>query len=94
MRLAYLAKAVSKRVVKLDSGEDVFEADDMVKWEGGWTLCVEGCVPILVLHTLHPVPSHGQCSGGGVGRYGNAVRRAARLTLALRVRRSETWSEL
>lgn len=42
MRLAYLAKAVSKRVVKLDCGEGVFEDDDMVQWEGGYTLCVEG----------------------------------------------------
>jgi len=25
----------------LDSEEDVFEADDMMKWEGGWTLWVE-----------------------------------------------------
>ena len=32
MRLAYLAKAMSKRVWKLDSGED---ADDMMKWEVG-----------------------------------------------------------
>lgn len=37
VRLVYLAKAVSKRVLKSDSGEDVFEADDIVKWEGGWT---------------------------------------------------------
>jgi len=37
----YLAKAMSKRVSKLDANEDVFEADDMVQWEGGWTLRVE-----------------------------------------------------
>ena len=41
MRFAYLSKAVLKRVSKVDSGEDVFEADDMVQ-EGGWTLCVDG----------------------------------------------------
>jgi len=40
VRLAYLAKAASKRVSNLDSGEDVFEVDDMVKWEGGLTSCV------------------------------------------------------
>ena len=33
MRFAYFAKAVSKRVSKLDTGEDVFEADDMVQLE-------------------------------------------------------------
>jgi hypothetical protein len=27
-------KAVLKRVLKLNCGEDVFEADDMMKWEG------------------------------------------------------------
>ena len=42
MRLAYMAKAVSKRALKLDCGEDVFEADDMVKCEGGSMLFVEG----------------------------------------------------
>jgi len=31
----YLAKAISKRVSKVDDNEDVFEADDMVQWEGG-----------------------------------------------------------
>jgi len=41
VRLANLSKAMSKWVWKLDSGEDVFEADDMMKWEGGWTLWVE-----------------------------------------------------
>jgi len=41
VRLANLSKAMSKRVWKLDSGEDVFEADDMMKWEGDWTLWVE-----------------------------------------------------
>ena len=41
MRLAYLAKAMSKRVWKLDSGEDVIEAEDMMELEGGWTLWVE-----------------------------------------------------
>ena len=43
VRLAYLAKAVSKRVLKSDCGEGIFEANDMVKWEGCWTfkLCVE-----------------------------------------------------
>ena len=35
VRLAYLSKAMSKRVSKVDSGEDVFEADDMVQWEKG-----------------------------------------------------------
>ena len=34
VRLAYLAKAMSKRVLKLDCGEGVYEASDMVKWEG------------------------------------------------------------
>jgi hypothetical protein len=42
VRLAYLAKAVSKRDLILDCGEDVFEADDMgpvggclkVVWKG------------------------------------------------------------
>ena len=38
VHLAYLAKAMSKRVSKLDSEEDVVEADDMVQWEG-----VGGC---------------------------------------------------
>ena len=35
---------MSKRDLKLDCGEDVFEADGMVKWEGVRTfkLCVEG----------------------------------------------------
>jgi len=60
---------MSKRVWKLDSGEDVFEADDMMKWEGGWTLWVEArrqrrgdsrvcprCNPhVLVLPRGHPV---------------------------------------
>ena len=42
MRLAYFSKAVLKRVSKVDSGEDVFEASGMVKWDGGRTLCAEG----------------------------------------------------
>ena len=46
MRLLYLAKAVSKRDLKLDRGEDVFEANDMVKWEEGWTLYVEGKIRV------------------------------------------------
>jgi len=41
VRLAYLAKALSKRVSKVHSEEDVFAADDMVQWEGEWTLWVE-----------------------------------------------------
>ena len=41
MRLKYLAKAISKRVSKVDGNEDVFEVDDMVQWEGSWTLWVE-----------------------------------------------------
>jgi len=41
VRLVYLAKAISKRVSKVDDNEDVFEVDDMVQWEGGWTLWVE-----------------------------------------------------
>ena len=42
MRLAYLAKAMSKRVSKVDNGGDVFKVDDMVQWEGGWALCMDG----------------------------------------------------
>ena len=42
VRLAYLAKAISKRVSKVDNGEDVFKVDDMVQSEGGWTLCMDG----------------------------------------------------
>jgi len=41
VHLVYLSKAISKRVSKVDDNEDVFEADDMVQWEGGWTLQVE-----------------------------------------------------
>ena len=41
MRLAYSANAVSKRVSNFDSGEEVFGAGDMMKWEGGWMLWVE-----------------------------------------------------
>ena len=29
MRLAYLSKAVSKIILKLNSGEDILEADDI-----------------------------------------------------------------
>ena len=30
------------RVSKLDSGEDVFEANGIVQWDAGWTLRAEG----------------------------------------------------
>ena len=41
MRLVYLSNGVLRSVLKVDSGENIFEADDTVKWEGDWTLWVE-----------------------------------------------------
>ena len=73
MRSAYLAEAVSKRVSKLDSGEGVFEANGMAKWEPGRSdvvgrrkkareaRCVAVAAYVLVTHSswpVHPVPMH------------------------------------
>jgi len=81
VRLVYLAKAMSKRVSKVDDNEDVFEADDMVQWEGGWALRVEarrrgrGDRSALVVASPtprgHPVPIMGSAlvaEGTGFGR--------------------------
>ena len=64
MRSVYLSNAVLKRVLKVDSGENIFEADNTVKWEGGWTLWVEArrkgrgesqaCPRGSLAHTLWP----------------------------------------
>jgi len=73
VRLAYLTKAISKRVWKLDGIEDVFEGDDIVQWEGGWTLWVEArrqggetveCALMVDSHTPrgHPALMYGQCT--------------------------------
>ena len=72
MRLAYLTKAMSKRVWKLDDIEDVFEANDMIQWERGWTLWREarghgretvGRSLVVASHTpRRHLPMYGQCT--------------------------------
>ena len=64
MRPVYLSNGVLRSVSKVDSGENIFEADDTVKWEGDWTLWVEArrqgrgdsrvCPRGSLAHTLWP----------------------------------------
>jgi len=88
---AYLTKAISKRVWKLDDSEDVFGADDMVQWEGGWTLWVEarrhggetvGRPPVVASQTPrgHPVPITGSalvCLPSMVGSGNGSPKRSS-----------------